>query len=276
MAERKIVAERIIDDFERCVEGEKFGSFLRGLYLDRGALADALYELRNRPAQMTTRTDPSPPVRPPGGWRSKVLEAKRGGDSARTGAAPAASNTGSFKPPTAPSAPPTAGSSRIDALVRAAVQVWTQQLRTTSEDRHFSEAVAVPAGAIKEIASEIAATVRRVKLEARMRSARRRLAHRGVEQASAKAAIVCERIINRRFVSDLSLDAARPSRCSTPKGLGRPTAALGTILRCDGSGDSTPILANARSADGLIEDVEQNARLGEVVAELTALAPANA
>ena len=76
-AERTAVAEKVINDFEDCIGRNTFGIFLRGLCLDRGVLADALYEARTQGSQgddtSSDGADKSPPAPKPN--RSRLIEA---------------------------------------------------------------------------------------------------------------------------------------------------------------------------------------------------------
>ncbi len=266
VAERTQVAEQIIHDFEECVSANRFGSFLQGLNLSGTALADALYEARNRrtpPADEKGTSDVAPPPRASGGLLASVLGPK---PTAIT-TAPAAAT----KQP----AQDTAANMRTDSFIRTAVQVWVQQLRTASEDQEFSDSVAVPLRSLREITTEISATARRLRLEDRMRAHLAAVSHstEPVEQASAKATIVAERLINR-FVSELALDELRPEPVFDAKGLAASYGAAPNALVIKWLGKlHEQIIANARSSDGLIEDPEQNARLGVVITELRAPLP---
>jgi hypothetical protein len=258
LKERAIVAGQVLDDFEGCVADGRFGSFLRGLYIDRGVLADAFYELRSRP---TPETASSPSERPrTGGLREAVLRGRNGSATASTPAALPRSSIGQ---------PSAAGSQRTEGMVRAAMQVWSQSLRDVADDQNFGASVGLSSMTMREIAAEISASARRLKLENRIRASLAAVSHTEVaEQASAKATIVCERVINR-FVSDLALDSPRPEPVFDSIGFAL-TDGAGTrefAVRWLGALNDQ-IVVNAQSADGLIEDVEQNARLGEVISEL--------
>jgi hypothetical protein len=263
VAERTLVAEQIIHDFETCVEMNRFGTFLQGLNLGGAALADALYEARNKRSADQGASDdkseskPVPEVRQKGGLLASVL----GQHSQAASQAP---------PPSRQPARTTLSSSRSDLFIRTAMQVWTENLRVAGEDQEFSDAVAVPLRSLREIATELSATARRLRLEDHLRQRLSGVSHtvEGIEQASAKATIVCERLINR-FVSDLDLEAPRP----------QPVFDAKDILSNNGEGPGDlvinwlrklreHILANARSGDGLIDNPEQNARLGQVIGEL--------
>jgi len=269
IAERTQAAEQIIHDFEDCVAANRFGSFLQGFHLRGSVLADALYESRNRRAAELAQPDDTgageKPVepRPRGGLLASVLGSK-------SGAGPAVA-----PPPAKAQGNGTPSNARSDGFIRTAMQVWTQQLRSTSEDEEFSKSVAVPVRSLREIATEMSATARRLRLEDRLRERLAAVSHtaEGVEQASAKAAIVSERLINR-FVSDLVLDAARPEPAFDARGLVESDGSATNQMVIHWLGTlHEQILANAQTGDGLIDDPEQNNRLGEIIAQLRAPVP---
>jgi hypothetical protein len=265
--ERTTAAERVLDDFDGCVADAKFGSFLRGLYVDRGALADALHAMRSRPARPPDATPV--PERPRGGLRADVMRIRGGAEGGKSKAAsPAASRPAVVKSPVL-------GSARNEDLVRAAMQVWAQTLRDAADSREFSDSVALSADTVREIVAEVSTTARRLGLEDQVRKSLAAVSHtEGVEQAFAKATIVCERMINR-FVSDLGFDARRPEPTFDAKGLTLSNGASGRDFAVRWLGAlHEQFIANAQSADGLIADVEQNTRLGAVISELDAAIPA--
>ncbi len=165
-------------------------------------------------------------------------------------------------------------STRTEALVCAAVQMWTRSLREVVKDNAFSARVELNSTTIREVVSELLATSRRLGPEDAIRAALAAVSHLGsVEEASAKATIVCERMINR-FVSDLGTNAARPDAVFNANGLTKIDGAAPRDFAVRWLGGlHDHFIANAQSADGLIGDVEQNARLGEIIHALDQTLP---
>lgn len=247
LAERRTVAKRTAADlFGNCAARNMFGSFLQGLCLDRGTLAEALYESRMRGA-----ADAPPPVSTVVG---KDLEDWLTGPSDGPDGRPGPS-------PVRP-----ALSSRNQRLVRTALEAWTRRLHACSEDGGFAARIGVSRESLKEVANELAAASRRLGLEARIAEALSRVAHtETAEKAAAKATIVAEKMVNS-FVT--SFGTAEP----------RPRAAFDAAGMCDAPADFAQtfamvwlrafyrsVEANAQSDDGLVHNAEQNARLGGIL-----------
>ena len=265
VAERTAVAEKVIGDFEECLSRNAFGTFLRGLCLDRGILADALYEARTRGSTGEEGgedgRDKTPPPRPA---RSNLLDMVKSG---RNGARPAAS----------PARQPQHGrSSRVDQLVRTAMQVWTQTLHDKSEDEGYAATIGVPFSSLKQIATELTATSRRLALEAAIRTALTRISHFGTaEQAASKATIVAERLVGR-FVTELATasNSQRPAVFDTG-GIGEEPDNFQQTFAIDWlRGFYAHVITNAQSIDGLVHDPEQNMLLGRILAQFDTPVPA--
>jgi hypothetical protein len=262
-AERTAVAEKVISDFEDCLSRNTFGMFLRGLCLDRGILADAMYEARTHGSQaddveIDGKSSLPPPPKPN---RSSLLDLVKSGKN------------GSRSPAGTASRPATNGrSSRTDLLVRTAMQVWTRTLHDASDDETFAAAIGVPRSSLKQIATELIATSRRLGLEKSIREALAATFHFGTaEQAAAKATIVAERLVGR-FVTELGAGtAARRAPAFDASGIGVEPAniqqdfAVGWLRMF-----YSHVETNAQSIDGLVHDPEQNLRLGEILQQFDA------
>jgi hypothetical protein len=260
-ADRIAVADQVINDFEECIARHAFGTFLRGLCLARGDLADALHEAVTNGGQSEDSDDEGRDKVPsPKSNRSSLLDMVKSGK---------------------PASGPSAGGvrrSRADQLVWAAMQLWTQTLHEASEDEGFSAAVGVPGETLKQIAIELIATSRRIGLEMSIRSALANTFHFGTaEQAAAKATLVAERLIGR-FVTELEASVdLRPPPVFDAKGIGDKAANFQqefaiAWLRAF----YAHVIANAQSVDGQVHDPEQNQRLGRILRQFEGTSNASA
>lgn len=263
VAERTVVADTVLDDFAECIQRQTFGTFLRGICVDRGDLVEAFYEARLSGALSESRAGPAgetKPVAPSEQEPLSVIIKRRG------------------KPELQPSVPPinTAAVSsgpraaRYGGLARAAMQLWSKSVHGVCDDLAFAEATGVPPKALKEIATEVLSTARRKGLETSLRVAITDATHiETTEQAAAKATIIAERLINR-FVSTLGVDQAARNTHFDASGIGeQPTDFRQefSLMWLQSFSDQT--IENARSSDGLILDPEQNAKLGEILTGLS-------
>ena len=255
IAERTAVADQIISNFEDCIARSKFGSFLHGLCPDRGELADALYEARTRGTQANEEADVQ------GGKVQGTSQAARSAllDLVKSGKDPARQRVARQGQD--------GRLSQIHQLVRAAMQMWTRRLHEASEDKGFAAAITVPNGSLKQVATELIATSRRLKLEESIDAALAGIAHFGTaQQAAAKATIVAERLIGR-FVTELGAPGqSRPEPTFDVRGITeepidiQQNFAVGWLRAF-----YTHAIANAQSVDGLVHDPEQNIRLGRIL-----------
>jgi hypothetical protein len=252
--ERTAVAERVIADFDECVNRQTFGAFLRGLCLDRVRLADALYEIRTRGApERDDKRDGHAPAPVPA--RSSLLDLVKAG------------GRGSAKP-SAP-LPSRSRSSRSDLMARCALEVWSNSLHETSDDEEFASSLGVSCRSLKEVAIELIATSRRLTLEDTIRISLDEISHiETAEQAAAKATIVAERHVNR-LVTTLR-NEPEPRRItfdaggigSMPVNFQQDYAVRWMTAFYENA------RANALSADGLVHDPEQNALLGQIISRM--------
>ncbi|ARN81130.1 virulence factor SrfC family protein [Methylocystis bryophila] len=259
VAERTVVADAVLDDFAECVQRQAFGTFLRGMCVDRGDLVEAFYEARLSGALSESGAEPSGETKPAAPRKQESLSAiikRLGKPELQPAAAP-------VNPAAAASRPRAA---RYEGLAQAAMQLWSKSVHDACDDLAFAEATGVPPKALKEIATELLATARRKGLEASLRVAISDATHiETTEQAAAKATIIAERLINR-FVSTLGVDqAARDTRFDA-SGIGEhPTDFRQEFFLTWLKSFYDQTIANALSSDGLILDPEQNARLGEIL-----------
>ena len=259
-AERTEVAEHVIADFEECVSRQTFGTFIRGLGIDRARLADEFYEARTRgtlfdanretPAQSSSSDPPR---------RRNLLDlVKSNGKEA-----PAVSR------PAVQAAVSPNRHSRTVSLARAALQLWSQTVHEICDDETFANAIGVPRKSLKEVANELIATARRQGLENSIKASIVAVSHiETSEQAAAKATIIAERSINR-FVAFMGVTApSHPTAFDADGITDQPVNFQQEFVVRWLRSFYDQVLANARSADGLIHDPEQNSRLGQILSSI--------
>jgi hypothetical protein len=254
VAERTAMAEQVISEFEECIERQKFGTFLRGMCLDRERLADALYEARTRGLadEAETGQTEQAAAKP---RRSGILDAIKGGARLGAGSAP--------PPPQAPRP------NRRDILARHALQVWSRSLHETVEDSFFVSELGVSRTSLREVATEVIATSRRLHLEDAIRTSLNAISHiETAEQGAAKATIVAERHINR-FVATLGTAAEERPVAYDASGIGmEPVAVQQDFVIGWLKAFYAHVQSNAQSADGLVHNPEQNLLLGQIIQSL--------
>jgi hypothetical protein len=248
--ERQAVAEQVISDFETCVERQTFGEFLRGLCLDRLRLADALYEActRGRAGDNGAARAKEPSAAPA---RSGLLARVKSG----------AAKTDASAPP-----PPVRNRSRNDVMARCALELWSRSLHEMSDDEAFAASLSVSRASLKEVATELIATSRRLTLESSIRASLDAISHIEVaEQAAAKATIVAERHINRFSTSLYSEGPPRPVTFDAT-GIGeQPVNFQNDFVVRWMTAFYEHAKLNALSVDGLVHDPEQNILLGQII-----------
>ena len=165
-------------------------------------------------------------------------------------------------------------SSRNDAMARCAMEVWSQTLHEIADEEAFASSLGVSRHSLKEVATELIATSRRLALERAIRASLDEISHiEAAEQAAAKATIVAERHINR-FVTSLETSVAPRPAAFDASGIGPHPANFQQdfVVRW-----MTAFYAhaqvNAQSADGLVHDPEQNARLGQIIQKFQIAVP---
>jgi hypothetical protein len=151
------------------------------------------------------------------------------------------------------------------------MQLWSKVLHETCDDPAFSAAIGVPRASLKETATEMIASARRRGLEERVRDAIDAATHvEATDKAASKATIVAERLINR-FVITFGVAEAPRAIAFDASGLGAKPAdyqeqfILGWVKTF-----YEQAIANAQTTDGLIHDIEQNQRLGDILKQLAA------
>ncbi|HEX4411066.1 MAG TPA: virulence factor SrfC family protein [Xanthobacteraceae bacterium] len=257
IAERTAIADKAVSDFEECIARNMFGTFLRGLCLDRGELADALYEARARGSQADDNSN--------GGTDAKDMPARAKGNTLLSRVK---SKGGDRPPPSVSRDTQSNRSSRI--LVRTAMQVWTRTLHDASDDEIFAAEIGVPNSTLKQVVTEMIATSRRLGLEASISESLGRVVHLGpANEAVSKAAIVAERIVGR-FVG--AMGARTDSRAASvfdASGIGAEPTNVQENFAIDWlKAFYDTVITNAQSMDGLVHDPEQNLRLGKILQQM--------
>jgi len=266
LTERRAVAEQVISDFEECIGRQAFGTFLRAICVDRERLADALYEARTR----GNRKDESKaatvePAQKPK-QQSSLLAMIKGVNKEAGAAAREMISSG-----------PARGHSNVNNLLtRCALQVWSEGLHETGENSSLAASFGLSLSSLKEVATELVATSRRLGLENAIRLSLDGVSHIDTaEQAVAKATIIAERHINR-FVTTLQSEPKRAPIAFDAAGIGeRPANFQQEFPIAWLSAFYANVQSNAQSVDGLVHDPEQNARLGQIMQQLEAATTPN-
>ncbi|HUB64452.1 MAG TPA: virulence factor SrfC family protein, partial [Methylocella sp.] len=238
-----------------------FGTFLRGLSIDRARLVDEFYEARTRGTLFDAQgeTPAQAPSTSPSPRRGNLLDLVK-------------SNSKETATASAPVAKAPLSSNRFNrtvGLARAALQLWSQSIHEICDDEMFANAIGVPKKSLKEVANELIATARRLGLENAIKSSIVAVSHiETSEQAAAKATIIAERSINR-FVAFMGVStAAHPAAFDTEGITDQPVNFQQEFVVGWLRAFYDQVLANARSCDGLIHDAEQNARLGQILSAI--------
>jgi hypothetical protein len=281
LAQRLQVGDRIMDRFYDPVAAVRLGLLLRSLQVDGGDLESHLYRvlvhgLDSQPNEATPPT--AEPV--PG-----IVGVAR----TQTGIARPGSRSSTVPPQTPASPPPTAVYSTWER--RAAQQVmrhWERKMNRAVEDTELARETGLPRELLAEVTTELLLLSRRTGVEAATERAIADFAHlEQNEQRIAKAAMVGQRFVNR-LVSEMGFgqlpDQQRPmvTVADQPRPVfwARPVA-----YGIDGWHEDRPpffveffddwtnafyrvIEDNAKSLAGITIDIEQNARLGGMLADL--------
>lgn len=276
LAQRRQVGDRIMDRLYDRDDPVRLGSLLKAMQIDGGDLASELYG---------------------------AMVQGEGGDSAN-GAAPVAAatsqpgRTGRARPGAstaapAPSEPAAVSSGRATWERRAAREIlrcWDSSMAASVDDAALARTLGMGPDLLAEISAELLALARRVGLETTLEKAIGKLTYTEQnEQRIAKAAMIGERFVNR-LVSEMGFGetplAERPT--ITVDGASRPvfaprpatygiagwSAALPTYFEDffdDWANAFYRVVEdNAKSQAGLTVDIEQNNRLGRILADLRA------
>lgn len=257
--ERIAAARAVVADFEECDARQKFGTLLRGFCIDRDRLLDAFRAIGGNggDARETTKVsgaDVEPRVAGRTGRWSEIIDGAKHGTSAST----------------APSASPRRNG-RATSMARAAVQAWSRSMHEACEDERFAQAVGIPSKSLSEVMTELSTAAHRNGLEQAIVVRLHDLVHiETIDQSAAKAVIVAERLING-FVTSMGTVAADPPPVFDTRGIGaEPAPFQRDFVDRWVTNFWEQVPRNAQSADGLVHDPEQNARLGTILADLGA------
>lgn len=296
LKEREEVAGRIIENLYEVHEtGEGFGTFLARLTVDEGALADRLQavqleapsKLHAVPNAAGAVTSTSGPTGRPSMPRPSIPR-------------PGLPRPGE-QPASVPVAVSTNNATSIEArAARASVAFWIERMYGTAEDLDAGAYSAMPPALLRELIAELEAAARRIDLTSSIAETMRPIiALDRRDQLAAKAAIVAERRINR-FVCGLGYDTLpETARPAVPIGEHPAPAFLSLPMVSDERDLAERIgffrrriddvhadysdryvadwafcfyqlaVDNASSESGMTVDVEQNERLGTVLAALS-------
>ncbi|WP_336489987.1 virulence factor SrfC family protein [Methylobacterium nigriterrae] len=262
LAERREVAGHVFDALDEVVGAGSFGSLLRTLLVDVAALTDALHGAASQPGEGTAPAAVSRVARP--------------GVIVRPGA-----------PPTSRSPAPAVDRER--GLARAAISAWIGYMRRSIESEDFARRFRVPVAVMEIVVGELITLARRADVEAAIAADLRALATvERAEQSTAKLALIAATRLNR-LSGDLGFNlvppagerpsiqeeggdriafAARPVTYDARTIAQTPTSFGHTYITDWFHGFYRVVEDNAKSAAGVTVDLEQNGRLGAILAAL--------
>ena len=258
-----VACREVLIDLDRGPRARnRFGSLIRALCVDRVTLSDALFEAR------TTVND------------QNEDGAQSGSDGGTIGGLFGFGEADQASAPTV---------SRFMKLGIAAVTTWTTRMRRVAEDEPFARALGLKPSTIGTIVSEISGAATRRNLAHELAHRMDKIIHvETPDRIVGKATIVSERTINR-FVSTLGFgDLPSDKRPTVPRKdgpvrhvfqTGNPTYDGSSIARQPAQFGFQYLIdwcaalqqtfkENATSESGGVRDVEQNGRLGAIVARL--------
>lgn len=265
LAERREAAGHVFDALDETVATGGFGSLLRELLIDVGTLTEALHGASTASGDAAATLGSGRISRP--------------GSIARPGAPSPAART--------PSLP--AGADRERGLARAAVGAWIGSMRRRIEAEGFALRFRVPVDVMEIIVGEMITLARRADIESAIAADLRALATvERAEQSTAKLALIAATRLNRlsgdlgfglvpsigerpsiqEEAGDRVAFAPRPISFDA-KSIGSSPTAFGHTYATDWfHGFYRVVEDNAKSAAGVTIDLEQNGRLGAILAGL--------
>jgi hypothetical protein len=299
MEERRKVAGTILTHVQRLGQEQRFADLLSDLQMSQHGFSDVIYDLkmrrsREKPDTMAGVTAPVPlqgaiplpgAVPLPGSVPLPAMIPP-------PGAAPLKTAT-----PAAVSAPVRLSSTNLN-LARAAIGHWIEVMRSNAGNdilgRHFlgDHKTAL------ELVSELSNAVRRVRLDDLIASTMDRIGSgidEELELTIEKAAFACAAIVNRfvtRFYFEAMPENDRPTAPSAvgimgPVFAGYVAANSASDLPLEPSHQQYEAIShwiygffrlvedNAKSVDGLDIDFEQNARLGDILKNISGISEAS-
>ncbi|MEL6677805.1 MAG: virulence factor SrfC family protein [Pseudomonadota bacterium] len=272
-AERREIAERVLGALEGSADHGRFGALVREMQIDYGLLQDHLYRVQRRPGQSVEAAAIAtpPPARRSGGSRfGKVI------------AAPA-------ETPDAPAAAPSQPKSKFDLFAEEMVTAWIAAIGQRAESDLVARSLQMPIDDLKEVVTELAGGAKRLKLEALIAAQLNVFNFPEVSDRNlARLAMVGAQVINT-FVAALGFaerpEAERPKvlleEGERPAFPDRNPAWTSDAIGAEqhhpaehyvldwGFSFLTLVDENATSSDGQTIDVEQNGRIGRILAEVT-------
>lgn len=275
LTERLAVVDKVIDELEQCDQSRRFGTLLRGLMVDGGALGDRFQHAltwrdRGRTGE-EAGTATAAPERPRPGAGERLRPGRP---------VPLA------QPSVVVSARAPAPRSRERILAEATMKAWIEGMYAHAEDNAFCNEIGVSGYAVREIAAELAGAAKRLRLDDELSIRLSAYSHEERrDELTAKAVIVAETCLNR-FVgsagfSNIAL-SERP-KIRQPDGgenaifMERPVAYDIENLPAEAVpfresyyqnwifGLYQLVQDNAKSEDGQTIDVVQNACLGKAL-----------
>lgn len=265
LREREEVCGQIFRALEDGPSANRFGSFLAGLCIDRVPLGDAVYVARTSGGNGNADPEQS--------------------TSSRKGLL-----TGLLKGTQQPVLQPPKRQSANAALAKAAVQAWTNHMKLMAESEPFGRAVGLPTTIMGQVVAEIVQAAQHQKVVEKITSQLDRVLFiENNDAIVAKATLIAAHVLNN-FVTTLGYDKKpEEERPKAPdfKGGEEPVFTPGPPVHdASGIGEKrapfadkfavnwsvafhTALRENALSMDGLVQDPVQNARLGDIIQQLS-------
>ena len=271
LAERREAAGQVFDALDTVVATGGLGSLLRALSIDAAALTDALHGAET--PQETAPLAAAPASAPRFSRHGAVA---RPGSVARPGTA-------------APPHPVAPFIDRERTMARTAVTAWIDHLRRTIEADGFARRFDVPVAAMEVVVGELITLARRADLEGTIAADLRELATiERSEQSSAKLALIAATRLNR-LAGGLGFNLVPPAGARppisdeagervafAPRPVSHDARAIAQVPVTFAHTYATDwfhgfyrvVEDNAKSASGVTVDLEQNARIGAILAAL--------
>lgn len=279
LEQRLTVADWVMEELYRCDEYTRFGSLLRGFMLRSDEIADQLHHASLHRSVTSSASTPAPaslarPVPAQVDGRPRP-----GADRPRPGR-PAAS--------VAPAINAKPQASRERLMAEAAVSALVDRFFDRADESHFGLFTGISNEALREIANELSAAVKRTKVVDLLENQIAKIAFVDRrDQFIDKATVAAENILNR-FVADLGMsllaqgqrpvvereDGARPVFLSRPttfdaSGIQKQPDPFATRYVDDWIHAFYQVVQdNALSEDGVDIDPQLNAQLGQILDSL--------
>jgi hypothetical protein len=251
LRERREMAQKVARGLAGARRQNAFGRMLRGLCIHQDELSNALFDARLRAFD----EEPSGGA----GHEDELVEQLL---AARFGV----SGSGTTKT--------NHGRTSLQRLADAAVAVWAKHMHEVAEREAFASSVGVDRSMLLQLVNELGLGAQRVRLSDAIaeRADSIILPTEPAEAQTTKGALVAERLLNQ-FVTELRVFTgvrAANETASIDSIPAKPVPFADQYFTRWLTDFFELVDANAASADGRVHDVIQNARLGELIEQISA------